>query len=225
MTVPHSALFSGHSALLGRIKSLCGDRVIIAVAGPPGAGKSTLAESLADCLNADLPGSAAVIPMDGFHYDDAVLDARSLRSRKGSAPTFDVAGFRHLLQRLRAKDDVEVAVPVFDRRLEISRAGARIVPAAVRYLIAEGNYLLLQEAPWSGLASCFDLTVMIDEPRELLERRLIDRWLSFGFDEMATCAKVSGNDFPNLELVLKSSRTPDVIVRSLPAKIHGRANP
>jgi pantothenate kinase len=99
-------------------------RVIVAVAGPPGAGKSTIVEDLLGVLP---EGSAAVVPMDGFHYDDAVLTAKGLRERKGAPETFDFDGYEALLKRLLA-DDRDVAVPVFDRSIEISRAAAAIVP-------------------------------------------------------------------------------------------------
>ena len=152
---------------------------------------------------------AAVIPMDGFHLDDQVLAERHLLARKGAPQTFDVAGFRHLLLRLRDDSEPEIAVPVFDRSLEISRAGARMIPASVRILLVEGNYLLLQDAPWRDLAPAFDLTVMVREPRERLEARLIARWQSFGFDEEKSRAKVTQNDLPNVDLVLGNSSAAD----------------
>ena len=133
------------------------DRLIVGIAGAPGSGKSTLAERLRERIEAS-GECVAIIPMDGFHFDDRVLTARGLLPRKGAPETFDVAGFRHLLMRLRARE-AEVAIPVFDRSIEISRAGAAIVPAETRILLVEGNYLLLDETPWSGLAGAFDMTV------------------------------------------------------------------
>jgi pantothenate kinase len=129
-----------------RQKSAGHGRYIVALAGPPGAGKSTLAAAVV----ALVPG-ARVVPMDGFHYDDAVLEARGLRSRKGAPETFDVAGFAHLLGRLRAGG--EVAIPVFDRSMELSRAAADVVTDADRVLVVEGNWLLLDEGAWSGLGA------------------------------------------------------------------------
>jgi pantothenate kinase len=111
-----------------------------------------------------------------------------------------------MLLRLRGRDEAEVAVPVFDRRLEISRAGARIVAAEVRILLIEGNYLLLNQEPWRQLAPLFDLTVMLRESRSSLENRLIQRWLGYGFSEAEARAKVLGNDLPNVDLVLEGSR-------------------
>ena len=142
------------------------DRVLVAIAGPPGSGKSTTADELVDLLNKRTPGSAAVLPMDGYHYDDLVLEQRGHIARKGSPHTFDVAGFAHMLGRLRVNDEAEVAVPVFDRSIEIARAGARIIPQSVTYLVVEGNYLLLDVVPWNDLARFFDLTVFIDVPED-----------------------------------------------------------
>lgn len=105
---------------LGELQSLIAEigsaRRLVAIAGAPGSGKSTLTDSLVAHLNAPRPGIAAVLPMDGYHFDDRVLVPRGLLPRKGSPETFDVAGFRHMLKRLSEDDEEEVAVPVFDRR-------------------------------------------------------------------------------------------------------------
>lgn len=182
-------------------------RSITALAGPPTAGKSTLAEQLCDDLNAEDPGSAAILPMDGFHYDDAVLNARGWRDRKGSPHTFDAPGFAHLLGRLRDNTEDEIAVPVFDRSIEISRAGARLIPSSVRHLITEGNYLLLTDSPWSDLAAHFDTTVLLDVPIEEIERRCLDRWRDMAGAELEL--KIHGNDLPNARLVLERSAEPE----------------
>ncbi|WP_201742223.1 nucleoside/nucleotide kinase family protein [Mangrovicoccus ximenensis] len=180
---------------------------LIAVAGAPGSGKSRLAEFLAEGLNAGCPGRAEVVPMDGFHYDDAVLAARGLLPRKGSPETFDVAGFDHLLARLRANDEPEVAIPVFDRSLEISRAGARMIGRGVELLVVEGNYLLLGKAPWDRLARHFDETVFLDVPADELERRLRRRWtVKHALPPEEAERKLRGNDLPNGETVRRMSR-------------------
>jgi pantothenate kinase len=97
---------------------------VVAIAGAPGSGKSTLAERLVSRLNECAERSAALLPMDGYHYDDRILIERGLRARKGAPETFDVLGLVHMLDRLRRNQEDEIAVPVFDRDLEISRAGA-----------------------------------------------------------------------------------------------------
>ena len=182
-------------------------RFLTAVAGPPGAGKSTLAAAVAQALG---PG-AKVVPMDGFHYDDAVLLARGARDRKGAPDTFDVEGFLHLLRRLRSEDDV--AIPLFDRDLEISRAGADVVTSEDRLLVVEGNYLLFTDPPWDQAAALFDLTVWIDVPETELDRRLVARWAHYGKTPEAARAWIDGNDMPNIRRVMRGSRAADVVVR------------
>lgn len=184
-------------------------RFLVALAGPPASGKSTLAETLAQALQ---PG-ARVVPMDGFHYDDAVLIPRGLRPRKGAPETFDARGFLHLLRRLREED--EVAIPIFDRSMELSRAGADIVGPADRILIVEGNYLLLDECPWRDLAPLFDLTVFLDVPEAELVRRLADRWRHYGKSEAEAKAWIASNDLPNALTVLTRSRPADITFRNL----------
>jgi pantothenate kinase len=180
-------------------------RSLTAVVGAPGAGKSTLAEALVAKLNEEAADSAAVLPMDGYHFDDRVLVPRGLRPRKGAPDTFDVAGFYHMLQRLKRNDEAEIAVPVFDRDLEIARAGARLIPRSVRHLIVEGNYLLLDRPGWSRLSSLFDTTIMIAVPEEILRQRLVARWQGYGIPPDEITAKVEANDLPNGRLVVSGS--------------------
>jgi pantothenate kinase len=182
-------------------------RFLTALAGPPGAGKSTLAAQVAAALGA----GAKAVPMDGFHYDDTVLAARGACDRKGAPDTFDVQGFLHLLRRLRTED--EVAIPLFDRDLEISRAGADIVTPDDRLLVIEGNYLLLNEPPWVDAAALFDLTVWIDVPEAELDRRLMARWAHYGKTPAAARAWIDGNDMPNIRRVTRGSRGADIVVR------------
>lgn len=187
-------------------------RFMVGMAGPPAAGKSTTAAALAAAIR-DAGESATVIPMDGFHYDDAVLDLIGLRARKGSPPTFDVGGFRVLLERLKARED-RVAIPHFDRSLELSRAGAELVPAATRFLIIEGNYLLLEDEPWPSLRPLFDLTVFLQVPLVELDRRMVARWDHYGRDPVEARNWIDTNDLPNIRHVLERSAPADVIFTS-----------
>lgn len=187
-------------------------RVILAMAGAPGSGKSTLAEKLAGKLNARRPGLAQVLPMDGYHYDDLHLVPAGLRPRKGAPQTFDVGGLYHTLLRLRARDEAEVAVPVFDRQIEIARAGARLIPAAVPVIVVEGNWLLLDRAPWDRLRPMFDITVLVDVPEYALRARLRGRWERLGLTEAEIVAKLEENDLPNGRLVRDASAAPDWMI-------------
>jgi pantothenate kinase len=185
-------------------------RTITAVAGAPGSGKSTLSDDISERLNNREPGSAAVLQMDGYHFDDVVLGARGWQARKGAPHTFDVSGFAHMLQRLRANSEPEIAVPVFDRALELSRNAARIIPQSVRHLIVEGNYLFLKTDPWSVLWPHFDTTVFLDVPVCILKQRLAERWKDLSPEALAI--KLEGNDYPNAELVVSASRKAEIVL-------------
>jgi pantothenate kinase len=189
-------------------KAATANRFMVGIAGPPAAGKSTCSQAFAEGLRAH-DASAVVVPMDGFHYDDAVLDRLGLRSRKGSPPTFDCAGFEVLLKRLKTCEP-NVAIPVFDRSLELSRAGAELIPSLTKYLIVEGNYLLLNYAPWSHLRSLFDMTVFLDVPIDELDRRMVARWDFYGRDKEAARAWIDGNDMPNIRHVFDHSVDADI---------------
>lgn len=183
-------------------------RFLVAIAGPPGAGKSTLADALREALVDD--GEAAeVLPMDGFHMDNGVLEARGLLPRKGAPETFDVRGLLDILAAVRRGDE-EVLVPVFDRAREIAIASARPIAPATRIVLVEGNYLLLQEAPWSALHGLFDLSVFVCPPADVLEERLRQRWVHYGLDEDGIRWKLHGNDLPNGRRIAENSRPADI---------------
>jgi pantothenate kinase len=207
VTAPSIDIDGLASLLLERTKG--GGRVIAALAGAPGSGKSTVAERLCDALNARQAGMAAVLPMDGYHYDDLHLVPAGLRPRKGAPDTFDVGGFFHTLKRLRARDEAFVAVPVFDRDIEIARAGARMIPADVPIILAEGNYLLLQQEPWARLRPLFDVAVLVDVPEAVLRERLLARWRHYDLTVEEIAWKLEGNDLPNGRFVMAESRSED----------------
>lgn len=187
-------------------------RHVLAIAGAPGSGKSRLVERLLARLD-DPPGRVAILPMDGFHYDDAVLHAMGRRPWKGAPDTFDLGGLDATLRRLRDPAEGAVAVPVFDRDLEVSRGSARIIGPEVKLILAEGNYLLLDRPGWRDLRAHFDLTVMIEVPEDELRRRLTRRWQRHGLGETEIAFKLHENDLPNGLLVTQASCAADLVLR------------
>lgn len=182
-------------------------RFMVALAGPPGAGKSYRSALLCDALNQQRPGQAAVVQMDGYHFDNAVLGDEQLPV-KGAPHTFDVEGLQHDLLRIR-RADKPVAVPVFDRPLDLARAGGRLITPAQRIVIVEGNYLLLDQDPWRALHALFDWTLFIDVDDAVLVERLVNRWLCMGQDHAGALERAQQKDMLNAELVKTGSVPPD----------------
>lgn len=198
---------------LGRIIQLTDkNRVIIAIAGAPASGKSTIAEELLELLNENEPDSAAVVPMDGFHLDDQVLKDKGLLGVKGAPSTFDVGGFRSLLQRLKINEEPEIIVPVFDRELEISRAGARVITSEIKYIIVEGNYLLLNKAEWKDMQPNYDLSVFVKVSQKIIHQRLVQRWQGYDYSALEIEHKINQNDMPNAQLVMRMMNEPDYFI-------------
>ena len=187
--------------ILKRLRSLSGPRKIVAIAGPPGSGKSTLAEWLADQLGA----RAAILPMDGYHFDDRVLESKGRLANKGAPDTFDAAGLAAMIRRLRANEEPEIAIPVFDREIEIARAGAALIPHTADLVLVEGNYILADCAPWSALTPLFDLRALVRVSEPELTRRLRRRWEGYNLSEAAIRDKLEQNDLPNGRFVYEQS--------------------
>ncbi|MFY0635753.1 MAG: nucleoside/nucleotide kinase family protein [Vannielia sp.] len=183
-------------------------RRVVALAGAPASGKSTLATTLCDALN-ESGQRAQVVPMDGFHLHNPILVERGLLARKGAPETFDVAGFLHLVGRLG--DEPEIVFPVFDRTRDIAIAGAGIVDEACETVIVEGNYLLLDRPLWRDLRQHMDLSVLVAVEIEILRARLVARWLEHGLSPAEATARAEGNDLANAELIAQASLPADVI--------------
>lgn len=185
-------------------------RYVFAIAGPPGAGKSTLADALLLRIAAEVPGQVTLVPMDGYHFDNAVLEDRGLFARKGAPETFDAAALLRDLMAIRAGGQ-DVSVPVFDRALDLARTSALIVRPSHRIVLVEGNYLLLDQEPWLALRDLFDRTLEIRVRPEILRERLVRRWREHGLDPAASEARAEANDLPNARLVSASSLQADVL--------------
>lgn len=189
------------------------DRLIVAIAGPPGSGKSTLAETLQQAIQ-ERGLSVQILPMDGFHLDNGLLKERGLLARKGAPETFDVRGFIDIVKALRAGTE-EVLVPIFDRSREITIGSARAIHSGTKIVLIEGNYLFLNEDPWKKLEGLFDLTIFINPGEPELEKRLRERWVSYGYDDATIKLKVEANDMPNGRRVITNSRPADLKISTL----------
>ena len=153
-----------------------------------------------------------VVPMDGFHFPQAVIDAKGLADRKGSPETFDAWGFVNLVTRLANPPAGVVDAPRFDRSIEEPVAGAIPVRPADRLVITEGNYLLLEESPWDRIRPALDLCAYLELDDATRVRRLVERHVRFGRPRPEAERFVRDSDERNAELVKATRRHADVVV-------------
>ncbi|WP_417807391.1 AAA family ATPase [Thioclava sp.] len=204
----HPELRVPRADLAAHIRQLDGARNLIAIVGAPGSGKSHLARELAAALGSD----AAIVAMDGFHRDNDWLDAYDLRAIKGAPQTFDTEGLATLLAQLKTAQ-TDTPVPVFDRDLDGVVEGGATVPATARFVLVEGNYLLLTQPGWRDFFPLFYLSIRIDTPEATLRERLVQRWQDVGLDPAEITCRVEENDLPNGRVIAREGRPADLVIR------------
>jgi pantothenate kinase len=192
-----------------RARLVPGTRTILGIAGAPGSGKSTFAEWIRQQFG---PGLAVVVPMDGFHLGNAIIDGTPLRQRKGAIDTFDAGGYLSLLRRLVRRDEPVVYAPAFRRTLDEPVAASIAVPAEVPLVITEGNYLLAEPDPWKEVRAQLDEVWFVDTPPALRLKRLVERHVRFGMDRAAAVAWATGPDEANAVLIQATRPAADRVI-------------
>jgi pantothenate kinase len=202
---------TGLDALVARARGLAGAgaRRLLGITGAPGAGKSTLALTVA----AELGDAAALVGMDAFHLANSELERLGRRDRKGAIDTFDGAGYVALLERLRAAGDELVYAPEFRREIEEAIAGAVPIGPEVSLIITEGNYLLVDTPPWSRVRPLLDEAWYCRPPSEDVRiERLIARHVAFGKEPGFARAWTLGTDQRNADLIATTVDRADLVV-------------
>lgn len=190
-------------------------RTLAAIAGLPGSGKSTLARALCIHLNRSEPGSAALIALDGFHLSDKALASRGLLDRKGAPHTFDALGYFKLLAQA-VERGAEMQAPAYDRKLHepvYTGKPEHTVTRDTRYLLTEGNYLLLGELPWTAVDDLAAARWYLDTQPEQAEAWLVRRHIATGRSIEEAQQRVAQNDRLNAKLVTQHSRHADRVLR------------
>ncbi len=186
-----------------------GRRIVLGITGPPGAGKSTIAAGLL----AELGDAAVIVPMDGFHFSNAVLRSLGRESRKGAPDTFDVGGYVALLDRIRIPATEVIYGPSFDREIDEPIANDVAVAPDVQVVITEGNYLLTAVGGWHRVHPLLDQVWYVDVDPVLRRDRLTARHGAFGKDRLSAEKWANGPDEANAIIVTGSRAEADLIVR------------
>ena len=189
-----------------------GRRQILGITGAPAAGKSTYAEQLTAKLIAD-GHQVALVPMDGYHLAQSVLEELGLAGVKGAPHTFDGYGFVALLRRLKEATDEQVWAPRFDRQLEDSIAASIGIAPEVTLVVTEGNYLLLDEMPWATVRTLLDQCWYVEVPERLRHERLEARHRRYGRSPEEAHKRTYGSDERNAELIAATAQSADAIVQ------------
>jgi len=182
---------------------------MVAVAGPPGSGKTAFATILVAMVNAEASDDLAVlVGLDGWHYPNDYLATHymdrggeriALRSIKGAPETFDATGAYDCLSEIRRGE--HVSFPVYSRRLHEPVPGGGSVDSSHKIVVVEGNYLLLDEDPWNRFRQLFDVRVFISASLETLMDGLKERHLRGGKTLAATERQIREVDLPNARRV------------------------
>ncbi|KAK7906492.1 kinase-related protein [Apiospora marii] len=206
-------------------------RYLIAIAGIPGSGKTTLSQIVADRLNArhatlhpELVESvpvAAFVPMDGYHLTRAQLssmpDPEQAHARRGAEFTFDGPAYLRLIQSLREKPTGPIHAPSFDHAVKDPKENDITILPGHRIVVFEGNYLTLDREPWREAAGLMDQRWFVEVDFAVARRRLVKRHVAAGIaaDEAEAGKRADENDLVNGEQIMRERvSTVDEIVVS-----------
>jgi pantothenate kinase len=187
-------------------------QILVAIAGPPGAGKTTISTALMNLI----PNSIQ-LPMDGYHYYKRELNefenpTEAFR-RRGAYWTFNGAKFVEAIKSLKENQCGDF--PSFDHGVGDPIENDIHVTSEHEVVITEGNYLLIEEAPWDELKGLFDFSYFVQCDLAILEDRVYKRHKLVGCTEEEARDRVVRNDSLNAQYILTTAGRADKIIQSI----------
>lgn len=214
-------------ALIERITSLYNEkknnsrRLIISVAGIPGAGKSTVTRMLCENLNKKLNRQlAAVIPQDGFHYYREELMGMkgylNIMKRRGAPFTFNSTRLLQLLQEVKQNVNDTIYVPEFNHELKDPTEDSIVISPQIEIIILEGNYVHLNDVGWKEIQFLTDEKWFVSADFDTIKKRLAKRHIQAGICATMneSIQRVESNDLVNATYIIDHSVEPDIIIRN-----------
>lgn len=191
-------------------------RILVMLAAPPGAGKSTLVSFL-EKLSQETDGITPLqsIGMDGFHRRQEYLvshttirDGKEIKmvEIKGAPETFDLPLLAKRIQKVMAGENC--GWPIYDRTLH--NPVDNVITISATIILLEGNYLLLDEPGWRDLTSYADYTISLTADETHLRNRLIERKAASGNSIEKATAFVDYSDMVNVRTCLQETRNADL---------------
>ncbi len=196
-------------------------RVLVMLAAPPGAGKSTLSSFL-EKLSKETDGITPIqaIGMDGFHRrQEYLLSHTTIRDGKeipmvnikGAPETFDLPLLTERIKKVVSGE--KCGWPIYDRTTHNPLDNAITVDSNI--VLLEGNYLLLKDAGWNELSTFSDYTILLKADPEMLRKRLIARKALSGNAIEEATKFVDYSDMVNVNTCLLKSKNADLILEVL----------
>jgi pantothenate kinase len=195
-------------------------RVLVALAGLPGSGKTTLAARWAEEVNRRAgPTAMQVLSMDGFHLSRAALarlpEPALALARRGAPWTFDPAALRRQLLALHGGLSAPVPWPDFQHHIGDPVPDVFNVPPETRLVLVEGLYLLHRGDGWD-LQELFDEAWFLDVPSAQAMAQLLQRHRrAWQVTAEEAQARIDANDGLNAVLVEQTRMFADWLAPAL----------
>lgn len=200
-------------------------RIIIAMAGAPGSGKTTVAQNVAALITkeraSELSPKVVVVGMDGFHLTRAVLEkmpnSEEAFVRRGAPWTFDAEGVVALVKKCKSGINETISAPSFDHAVKDPVADGVIIPSGTEIVLFEGLYLLLDTEPWCQISNMADERWFVDVSPEIAKERVAARHVAAGIepDLASGRRRVESNDEINGRYINEHSKRRDVVIESI----------